>query len=240
MRVFSLPTTGDASLDQTTVVGMGSPTANIGTYSPNWDSASMRAIDLDPAVPGGIDELVILLPPDNNSKAPGSLITMRLDQGIWKQIGNTTIGVDAAHLPRWRLLSADLNGDGALDAVVLGDAADSPKITVFWNRRTGALDPAPTTFGLSAGMMPTSIAALNADADPAKELFVLTGKNGVLLAKTDSDGRTITVSPAAVPGLDKELGQQIATGDVTGDGIDDVVILDLQTLHVFKGAPVTP
>jgi hypothetical protein len=87
---------------------------------------------------------------------------------------------------------------------------------------------------------PSSIAAINADADPAKEIFVLTESSGVFLAKASADGSSFTVSTNPVPGLEKEGGEHIAGGDVTGDGIDDVVVFSGLTMHVYRGEPVTP
>jgi hypothetical protein len=74
----------------------------------------------------------------------------------------------------------------------------------------------------------------------ATEIFVLTQSSGVFLAKANADGSSFTVSSAPVPGLEKEGGDLIAGGDVTGDGIDDVVVFGGQAMHVYRGQPVTP
>jgi hypothetical protein len=242
MGLFALPTIGDAELDQTTILG-SDPLGNFNDPLSNWRQVTMRAVNLDPAGSNATDEVVMLVPPMPLTKKPGTLFVMRLAGKQWTPIAKMPIGVEASHftgLQRWRLVVADVNGDGSLDAVILADDPSGPKVWVFWNRRNGGLDPNPTSFTLAPNVTASSITAINADADPAKEIFVLTQSSGVFSAKASADGSSFTVSPYPVPGLEKEGGELIAGGDVTGDGIDDVVVFGGFTMHVYRGEPVTP
>lgn len=173
-----------------------------------------------------VDEVLALVPPAPGGGGPAShLVIGRVTgAGPTRRVelsGGDLPGVIAAHAP----LFEDLDGDGAVDLVVLeGDA-----VTVFWGA-SGAFDlGAPTRVALE--QVPLSVATLQTDADGLRELAVGT-RAGVVLVDLAA-GRTPEVIGLVFSGA----ALHVAAGDLTGDGLDDLVVHDGFDVQILPALP---
>ena len=113
--------------------------------------------------------------------------------------------------------------------------AGGRKVQVFWNLGTGSLDLLQAvSITLPAGLEPLGFAPINVDADPELEIAVLTA-SGVYVSKLDAQGASF-LPPTRL--RDVSGGTAITAGDVTGDGVDDVILVGDGVLQIFAGVPV--
>jgi hypothetical protein len=83
---------------------------------------------------------------------------------------------------------------------------------------------------------PYAFAVLNADTDPSTDIVVFT-KSYAYTSELDAAGAALTkpVRNVSLPGA-----IAAGAGDMTGDGVDDLVVSDGLSLRMFKGQPTTP
>lgn len=241
-NTWLVPVTGEAELSQTTLTK--SPPLDTSALLRNdksvlsrydWRSAVMTSVDLDPPTAGGIEEVITLAPPSfGGAPTPGQLLVSRITGGALKADPGIPIGM-GVRKARWAIRRADINADGRQDIIVLADFPDGRKVQVFRNLGTGSLDLGQVvSVALPAGLEPLGFAPINVDADPELEIAVLTSK-GVYVSKLDAQG-TSFLPPTRLP--DVSGGSAITAGDVTGDGVDDVIIVGDGVLQIFAGVPV--
>lgn len=244
-HAWLVPVTGDAQIDLATVnAGPAVDTITIDsvlraqTKGLSWiDSRpEMVAVDLDAKGPGALDEVVVLVQPVAESLEGGALYVLRTKGGGFSVAAKVPIGLDSPGGTRWSLKKSDLDGDGATDVLVTFHDAAGMHGRVFFNKRDGTLDAAPVRVEAPPGTQLLAWAPLNADADVARELAVLTDK-GVFLAKLSADHASFTMAAKALAGIATQ-GNVLACGDIDGDGIDDIAIAGAGVLQIFRGLPV--
>ena len=146
----------------------------------------------------------------------------------------------AKHVPR--PVAADVDGDGHQD--VLARDADG-SVIALWNDGSGKFEAsllveAASCSGSSCGLTP---ALINLDGDGARELLVV--GQGVFSAFDVFASRelhAISIDTGGVPTPPSMVDfSSVATGDINGDGVDDIVVLPASSFYdVLLGVPVIP
>ncbi|MEO7111641.1 MAG: VCBS repeat-containing protein, partial [Polyangiaceae bacterium] len=238
----------------------------------DWAHLALTTLDLDDTRDGGVgngvDEIVGIAPALASATGiaafdksrEGALFWARLDGGKWiVQPGSALGSLPIANRTGIAAItSADVNGDGNADVVVLVDGGRQTSLRAFISTGNGKLPTDNTVIALpsystdpGSRFQIVSIAAVDADSDPGKEIAMLTDGGGLFLAKSNAAGDSFTVtgpicnggtlqSCADTPSLRIPSGQAIAATDIDGDGIQDLVIESNLTLHVLKGIAVDP
>ena len=221
-RLWIAPMSGDADVDTTNIRA----SADVLPSGPSYVGAQMVAVDLDPAGAGGLAEVVAVAPP-TSGMGSGALLIGKVTGGVFA-VTSTPFGGGA--FTDWRLVAADVDADGAVDVVVFyGDSSAPRKVAVLWNTQSGTLDPTTASEVTLPQDPVTGFACANFDADPALEIALLTGKGAFVskLGAHRSFGEATAL--AGVTG-----GVAIASGDVDGDGVNDLAISS-QTMRIFLG-----
>ncbi|MEO6575927.1 MAG: VCBS repeat-containing protein, partial [Polyangiaceae bacterium] len=220
--------------------------ANAGTPNAvkhDWTRVQLASVSLHGQDGVSIDDLVVLAPP--SPTGVGTLYVERSTNGVFTDVVPAiSLGPDRPdRAGRWQLGSMDLNDDHANEVVVLVDGPDA-KVQVYWNRRDGSFDGTPHVIELPVEFpackrhkvecgRPIGFAAVHADADAPKELFILTAEH-VFSAKNTPGTDDFKVTEVAF-----DLGSieptSITGGDVDGDGIDDVILTSARAFTVFTG-----
>ncbi|MDB4994264.1 MAG: hypothetical protein JWM74_1696, partial [Myxococcaceae bacterium] len=242
------PVLAEASLDQARLFGdapkLGTIASSNGANEGDafWPFASTLALDLDPRGSDPkteVDEVFVLA--QGFGAAPWKLRTFTSSGGAkpaFTERDSRDVGVAPTQpTDAFRMLAVDLDptGDPAKDAedvVLLLREADKTTLRVYFNRRTGKLDPTPVEIVLPAGHDFVDVAAIHAGETAAHALALL-AKDGVYMAHVTATG--IQVEPARVVTADG--ARRIAAGDVSGDRIDDIVLVSDKGIQVFRGEP---
>jgi hypothetical protein len=238
----------------------------------DWQHLALTTVDLDDTRDGGVgngvDEIVGIAPAlasstgnttfDNSRE--GALFWARLDNGKWIVQPGAALGLlpTANRTAIASITSADVNGDGNADVLVLVDGTRQTSLRAFISTGNGQLPTNNTVIELPAystdpggRFQIVGIAAIDADSDPGKEIAMLTDAGGLFLAKSNAAGDSFTVTGplcdgsalggcADVSSQRIVSGQAIAATDVDGDGIQDLVIESNLALRAYKGLAVDP
>lgn len=258
IRGWLVPVVGDAEIPtKTPIVG-----PQIGNFR-GLARADLRDIDFGEIVPvavdlggqpEGIDEIVTLMPP--SKRDGGHLFVQSFDpkfdpQGNRSAIKPVTNAVDFGPVAntkvRPQIRAADFDGDGRKDVVILTVEQPRARIRVYKNTSSGTIDKNATLeVELPADVEPSSFALMNLDSDRELEIVIATKKIGddprgsLFVADLDKDGKYVA-KPLEVAGLVLPATvQSMAAGDVTGDGVDDVVLVSAAGVQVLRGVPVHP
>jgi hypothetical protein len=182
----------------------------------------LRAADLD----GDKKDEAILFAP-TAGKLTGTLLVAKASAGKkGPELGPTfQIEVPAAWLPSVGsdLRIADIDGDGKLDAVVLSAGRrDKGQLMVFFGDGKGAFEATPSI--VESPDVPRAFAVV-----PGTSTIVVVSEKGV--ATIVRDGRKLTA---------KKLegfagGNTIASGDVSGDGLPDLVVGNGRRVQIHAG-----
>ncbi|MBL8715990.1 MAG: VCBS repeat-containing protein [Myxococcales bacterium] len=188
----------------------------------------------------GIDELVTLLPREGGSgmavvigkmgkvKSPGPGAPTE------SLLAGPAIPIDKANAgPASDLAIVDLDGDGKKDGVAYLDARPSGKLVVFWNDGVGTLG-SPLVLEAPTGKW-RGFAVLDFKGALPTVLLGVTDRN-VYVLSGGTDKRALVAT--AIP--DVAGGQAVAAGDVSGDGIPDLLVANGGRITVYPGLARKP
>ncbi len=131
------------------------------------------------------------------------------------------------------LALADVDGDGALDAVILGGSAAAKTLLVMWNDGAGGFAVSRSTSVNAMGEQPTDFALVRVAAATLPAIAYVT-RTSLIVAQIGADRATVTRET-----LDATLnyGTGVAGGDIDGDGVDDIAVADTPSLVLYRGQP---
>jgi hypothetical protein len=195
---------------------------------PGGTALSMVPIDLDG---DGADEVLIF------AEGSSTLLSARLSGGAWS-VAPLDLGGPFEGLAVTPVFGA---GDGDRQDVVLWSAEE---VKVLINDGSGTLDPAGAagvsiagaTCGEGSGPAGiTGVAAVFLHPDAGRELVVLTETGAFVVEIADRASGELG-PPACSPALPG--GSAATSGDVDGDGVEDLVIARPGGVQVLAGIPV--
>ncbi|WP_394838920.1 VCBS repeat-containing protein [Pendulispora rubella] len=260
--LWNIPLTGDARVITNSVSQRGFNLSALGgavATDVDWASAATAAMDLDaPAGADALDELIIAVPPkpeldseQEDITRGGALIVGRLGNGTWATQSMAVLGGGKGTAKtrfKWKLRVTDVDDDKVKDLVALYFQDGAPKLQVFFNDRTGNLGE-PLTIDVP-GQRIVDCAWMRADElstdENKKDLVVLTiddqRRYGLFLVKSDKAKRGfLPAKSVADLGIraeaNREFRASIAAGDVTADGVDDIVVSAANAVTLFRGRP---
>lgn len=133
----------------------------------------------------------------------------------------------------------DVTGDGLPDLIALGRGTDGDgvpwtRLVIFPNRGDGSLDVDGRVFiSGPEGANLTSFALVQSDDDDEVEMIALTSFTAYL-ADLDVAASQLT----DVVDLEVRGGERVVAADFTGDGVDDMAIVEEDVTTVYLGQPV--
>jgi hypothetical protein len=247
--------TGDAKFDVPVEVqdfGSG-PTANLelldahtATFTP-----TIRAADID-VPPDGVDEILALARVQKTYEPQLFVVHVptpaRAAAGALPDVKQISLAADGVGLGGVVLRAADIDGDGALDLVVMlgttGPAiTQGSKLVVYLNQK-GTFAPPGLTIPIPPGadfgpvsMTPIIVggASPTAGGGRGRAIAVVT-QHRLLLATLHADKKGFDVVDATPPlfgaaGMGAATG--ISAGDFDGDGVDDLAIADNGSVRIL-------
>jgi hypothetical protein len=156
---------------------------------------------------------------------PLSFATVTFKDAYFRNVGIDPVSV----------VTADLNGDGKPDLVVVNGGYGSPAVRVFLNR--GGTNFSVSTYAVPGFPLTARIADLNHDGIPD---IAVTDSQGVsiLLGTGKGNFTAAQTYPATPPNqLLDPMPDGLAVGDFNGDGFPDLVVTDAQndTVNFLAG-----
>jgi hypothetical protein len=237
-RLWTLPTDGYGRFTDPTVRESDPVPDGL-----DWEHVAIAAVDLDGS---GTDQLVAL-GPSAADPTQGAFAVARMTPGSGTDTqprlvfdAPSPIAPVVSHVEMQgvgeqsgRLLVRDLDGDGRPDVVAVATVAGAPSVVVFWNDLGGTLGATTTV--------------PNPNGHPVVDFTMLdAGGAGPTIAVLTDEGVTLASFAQRTPTVQGSLafpvsgGHLIATGDIDGDGVADLVVDADAGLVIYRGHPVRP
>lgn len=223
--VASAPAKFDTATPGDPIAGMLHPVG--GLLTAQRAAALMTSGDVDG---DGLDEVVALMP-NKKDETCALVIAKPKSAGA----GASTAFGDPIELPLavgsdGELALLDMDGDGALDVVVLAGRDATRRLSVLWNDGHGGFSPARATDVADANDRPNDFGFVRVAAGARPAIAYVT-RTTLVVAKVAPDHGVTRAT------LDTTLAYAtgVAGGDVDGDGVDDLAVADTPSLVVYKG-----
>jgi hypothetical protein len=136
------------------------------------------------------------------------------------------------------LTAADFNGDGREEVAASIGVDTSPRFDAFmWDPAVG-LDQVPKQ--TPTMMRPEGIAAADFDGDGKDDIVVVSGLGQGAVHRGNGDGTFGAAEPFSLPNGSQvnAINATVAVGDVSGDGIPDIVAMETNALSPDGGVSV--
>jgi len=186
--------------------------------------------------PGGAQWIVGMAPAKLTDETKAAIVPAQATQAPAITAGPAQpFGVQVS--PEGQLDFADVDGDGNVDVVLLTGSDVTPRsLYVAWGSGTGTYTQTDALTVNAPNETPQGFAFVHADTSGLPMIAYVTLTSAVVTT-LDPKSRTILArttvdKPASATGL--------ATGDVDGDGVDDLVEADSGNIVVLHGVPVLP
>ncbi len=204
----------------------------------------------------GSPDLVAIAPPTEavgGTTGLGSTLAVGSIQG--PSFGATTTSLAVEISEEGQLELSDVDGDGALDMILLtGSSSTARSLLVYWNDGQGNFDDGhktqvdPGCDMSSLDACPEGFARIDVDATALASIAFVTHLGATRAQPDKSRGFTLTSlgltdttddGPSS-GGSSGFYYTGIAAGDITGDGVADVAVIDNGSLELFAGKAVNP
>lgn len=198
--------------------------ATFGVYAPNAGPQPFNAIrGFDPG--GASSNLMVMADVNGDGRADAVMVgpandfqptlSVMLGQSNG-QLGAPTV---TGNLMTGPMVAGDLDGNGTIDLVCIGQIQNNFEISVLMNDGTGRFTQGQQIAG--GGINTVNLNLLDMDGDGKPDLiFNVQGNGQIFFAKNLGGGSFAT--PVQI-GADTEGTSQLAVGDFTGDGKPDVL-----------------
>jgi len=203
----------------------------------------------------------IVVAPSCAGCADGTLLVGKFSGGAFKYTQTALPGISVSL--QGQLALADVDGDGALDVVILSGSIADPggtttsmcgtagvgrSLWVLWNDGTGHFSQGqtPAAGGSDYCSSPQAFTFLNVSGGPTRSIAYVS-RSGVSVLEPAQPGSPRTLVPhdlgpgtpdagdCCSPGYTGSEYTGIAGGDIDGDGVDDFLLVNNGNLQVWKG-----
>jgi hypothetical protein len=239
-RFWATPMKGEASISLGTSAFSAPLEAGF-----DWEHVLFGAVDLD-GMPG--DELVVLGPRSGASGYQSAIAratrsgmsgpTYKMEKPValegvyWR---SETALPDPFKF-NGRLRTADVDGDGATDVLVLRQRGERGELTVYFNDLSGNLG-SPTVIANGEKLDVRDFAIVPVPGSPKSKLVIL-ARAGVYMVTALDRELTAGDTPALI--VAPSTPTLISAGDMNGDGVPDLALAGPAGLELHLGVSTNP